>query len=103
MRGYEYRLEVTPGVLDLSAICESVFASTTWIRVPTSFSDRIGIGVGDSTIDPDSSWPHIADLREETPSSIYVLCHNQTGGLFMRALVQTLRDSGHAVVIDDDV
>ncbi|MCB9558141.1 MAG: hypothetical protein H6707_18645 [Deltaproteobacteria bacterium] len=101
--GYEYKLEVKPGVLDLGAICDSVVASTAWLRIPTSFSDGDGIGIGDSTIAPNSPWPHIADLRLEAPTEIYVLCHNQTGGLFMRALVQALRDKGHAVVIDDDV
>ncbi len=101
--GYQYKLDVTPGVLDLGAICDSVVASTAWIRIPTSFSDGVGIGVGDSTIDPNSSWPHIADLRLEAPTSIHVLCHTQTGGLFMHALVQALRDKGHVVVIDDDV
>jgi len=101
--GHEYRLHVDPPDLDLDEVCDSIFASSDWRRIKTSFEGVDGIGVQRGELPDFPSWPHAADLYLEGRGVVFVLCHNQGGGEFMRALVESLREGGHEVRIDDDV
>ncbi|MBT8492833.1 MAG: hypothetical protein KJO07_07210, partial [Deltaproteobacteria bacterium] len=102
--GYEYRLHVVPAVRDLGVACTEVSGSDEWKQIPTSLLDRpTAIGISRDDTPPDGSWPHAADLYIEDSGSIYLLCHNQEGGLFLNALVEHLRRFGHSVSVDDDI
>jgi hypothetical protein len=102
--GYEYRVHVDPPIADLGVACGRVFAETPYRRIPSSLVDvpaGIGVQLGGEPVDP--KWPHIADLYLETPGTIFIVCHNRDGTIFMDALAQSLRASSHLVAIDDDV
>ena len=101
--GFEYRLHIEPPLSDLSSVCKRVFEVTEWSEIPTSLLDVSGIGVQYGKQPETPSWPQVADLHDEGVGSIYVLCHNNCGGLFMNALIDDLRRSGHRVEIDEDV
>ena len=100
--GYEYRLALSPPASDLHALCRAV-VEASWRELPTSFADGAGLGVGDATGSDDEVWPHVADLRIESSSSIFVLCHNQRGSDLLQALVVALERAGHTVLVDDEV
>jgi hypothetical protein len=102
--GYEYRLDVIPRIGSLEDVCSSIFAETEWTRIPTSFTtipDGIGVQFGDTPAN--ANWPHAADLCVEDDGQVYVLCHGQSGGLFMNALIAHLESTGHSVAVDDDI
>ena len=101
--GFEYRLLIEPPLTDLSRACRRVFEQTKWCEIPTSLLDVPGIGVQTGEEPADPSWPQVADLRDEGSGSVYVLCHTNDGGLFMNALVESLRKTGYEVEISDDV
>lgn len=102
--GYEYRLTIHPPVYDLGTICNSVFATSPWQRIPTSLLDvpnGIGVQFGETPECP--SWPHVADLYPESEQQIYVVCHVSNGKKFLDALVKQLQRQQNSVTIDDDV
>jgi len=102
--GFEYRLHIEPPVTDFDAACDSVFANSEWQRIPTSFLEiptGVGVQCGATPVDP--SWPHVADLYLENERVVFVVCHNNNGGLFMNALIVHLESIGHAVTVDDDI
>ena len=101
--GFEYRLHIEPPLKDLLGACRRVFEVTDWCEIPSSLSEVPGIGVQLGEQPTDASWPQVADLHEEGPGSVYVLCHNNNGGLFMNALIDDLRKRGHEIAIDDDI
>jgi hypothetical protein len=102
--GFEYRLHVDPPLADLAAVCDSVFASSEWQRITTSYSDvpdGIGVQCGQGPDDP--SWPQVADLHLENERQIFVTCHDNNGRMFLDTLIAHLQSNGHSVTIDEDV
>jgi hypothetical protein len=101
--GFEYRLHVDPPLTDLAAECDSVFASSEWQRIPTSYRDiPAGIGVQCGATPDNPSWPHVADLHLENGSQVFVTCHNNNGGIFMKTLIAHLKSNGYSVTVDED-
>lgn len=102
--GYEYRLHVDPPVDDLERACGDVFAETHYRRSDSSLANvpaGVGVRLDGEPVDP--KWPHIADLYLEDPRTIFIVCHNRDGAIFMDALAQSLRARSYLVAIDDEV
>ena len=101
--GAEVRLHVEPPLTSLDRSCEAVFATSEFRRIPTSLLGLPGVGVQHGDAPQDPSWPHSADLYLQPDGVVYLVAHDARGSEFMRTLVEQLRQSGHEVVVDDDV
>ncbi len=102
--GFEYRLHADRPLSDLDSVCDEIFATTDWQRIPTWFLEipqGIGVQCGDTPADP--SWPQVADLYLESERVIYVVAHVNNGALFMKTLVAHLESSGYCITVDDDI
>ena len=82
--GFEYRLHVDPPLTDLDSVCDAVFATTDWQRIPTGLLKvprGIGVQCGDAPAVP--SWPQDVDLYLKSESVIFVVCHINSAEPFM--------------------
>lgn len=101
--GFEFRLLVEPEPNDFGTLLEQALLQANCRRIATSALDEVGIGVATQANGRASKWPQVADLRLETPGSVFVVCHNDSGRAFLNCLIESLRHAGHVVNVADDI